>query len=119
MKRVFNANLLYRRASLIIYDIAAVALTSFLAIAMRYEFVLMDIPKHFMTPIIRFLPINIILTLVIFYIFRLYNSLWAFASETELQNLVSACVISTIVDGVGLYLFKVDIRPVPLSYHFR
>ena len=118
MKRVFNANLLYRRASLIIYDIAAVALTSFLAIAMRYEFVLMDIPKHFMTPIIRFLPINIILTLVIFYIFRLYNSLWAFASETELQNLVSACVISTIVDGVGLYLFKVDIRPVPLSYHF-
>lgn len=118
MKRVFNANLLYRRASLIIYDIAAVALTSFLAIAMRYEFVLMDIPKHFMTPIIRFLPINIILTLVIFYIFRLYNSLWAFASETELQNLVSACVISTIVDGVGLYLFKVDVRPVPLSYHF-
>ncbi len=117
-KRVINTQLFYRWTSLVIFDIGAVALTSFLAIAMRYEFVFGDIPKFFMEPIIRFLPINIILSLVIFYIFRLYNSLWAFASETELQNLISACIISTIVDGIGLYFFKIDVRPVPLSYHF-
>lgn len=118
MKRVFNAKLFYRRASLIIYDVAAVLLTSFLAIAMRYEFALDSIPEYFLGTITRFLPFNVILTILIFYLFKLYNSLWAFASETELQNLIAACIISTAVDGVGLYIVRIEAKPVPTSYYF-
>ncbi len=117
-KRIFNIKLLYRKASLIIYDIAAIALSSFLALAMRYEFVLDDIPKHFLGPVVHFLPINIVITLVIFYSFKLYNSLWAFASESELQNLIAACILSTGIDWVGLFFFKTDVKAVPTSYHF-
>ncbi len=118
MKKVFNAKLFYRKASLIIYDIAAVLLASFLALAIRYEFDLNLIPGHFLKPVLHFLPLDVILTIAVFYIFRLYNSLWAFAGENELQNLIVACIIATGVDTIGLFLFRVEARPVPLSYHF-
>lgn len=118
MKKVLNIKKINRITSLVIYDIAAVLLASFLAIAMRYEFELGDIPSHFLNTIIRFLPFNVILTIGIFAMFKLYNSLWAFASETELQNLIMACVVSTFVNGVGMFIVRVEKRPVPNSYYF-
>ncbi len=116
-RKPFNAKLFYRRTCLIIYDIISIALASYVAILWRYDFHLDEIPRHFMQPIERFLPINILLALVIFYFMRLYNSLWAFAGETELQNIVMGCVLSTLVDASGLQLLKVTTRAVPRSYY--
>ena len=70
-----------------------------------------------MRPIELFLPINIPVTLVIFYIMHLYSSLWAFAGETELQNIVVACVISTLLNGIGMQFFKITTQAVPRSYY--
>ncbi|MBP9996386.1 MAG: polysaccharide biosynthesis protein, partial [Lachnospiraceae bacterium] len=118
MKKVVNYKLFYRRTCLIIYDIASVLVASFLAIAMRYEFEFEAIPDYFLETIIRFLPFNVVLTIFLFYVFKLYNSLWAFAGENELQNLIVACICGTAVDGIGLFLVKVEKRPVPNSYYF-
>ena len=117
-KKPFNAKLFYRRTYLIIYDIISVIFSSYIAVLIRYEFHLDTVPEHFLTPINRFLPVNILLTLLIFYIFRLYHSLWAFAGETELQNLVVSCAISALLNSVGLQFFKVSEQPVPKSYYF-
>ncbi len=117
-KKPFNFAKLYRRVGLIIYDVLSIVAASYLAILMRYEFNLDLIPTEFMVPITEFLGINIVLTLVIFYFFRLYHSLWAYAGETELQNLVMACVGSGIFNAVGLQFFKVGRQPVPQSYYF-
>ena len=117
-KKPFNAKLFYRRTYLIIYDIISVIFSSYIAVLIRYEFHLDTVPEQFLTPINRFLPVNILLTLLIFYIFRLYHSLWAFAGETELQNLVVSCAISAVLNSVGLQFFKVSEQPVPKSYYF-
>lgn len=117
-KKPFNVKLFYRRTCLIIYDIISVILASYLAVLIRYEFHVDLIPDHFLEPITRFLPVNIILTLCIFYFFRMYHSLWAFAGETELQNLVVGCVISTVLSSIGLQFFKTTEQPVPNSYYF-
>ncbi len=117
-RKPFNVKLFYRRTCLIIYDIISVILASYLAILARYEFHVDTIPQYFMYPIEMFLPVNIILTLLIFYIFRLYSSLWAFAGETELQNIVLSCVLSTFVDGMGMQFFKASShQAVPKSYY--
>ncbi len=117
-RKPFNVKLFYRRTCLIIYDIISVILASYLAILARYEFHVDTIPQYFMHPIEMFLPVNIILTLLIFYIFRLYSSLWAFAGETELQNIVLSCVLSTFVDGMGMQFFKASShQAVPKSYY--
>ena len=116
--KTFNYQLFFRRASFVIYDVASVLAASFLAISMRFEFEYELIPDYFIDTIIRFLPFNIIFTIIIFYIFRLYHSLWAFAGESELQNVIVACFVSSAVNGVGLYAVKVEARAVPNSYYF-
>ena len=103
-KKTFNYQLLYRRTCLIIYDVISLLFASFFAIALRYEFELNMIPDYFLNTIIRFLPFNIVFTLVIFFCFKLYNSLWAFAGETELQNVIVSCFLSAAINGVGLNL---------------
>lgn len=118
-KKVFNFKILYRRAALIIYDIISVIAASYLALLMRYNFSLKDVPGYFLHSINHFLPIGVILTLVILYLFKMYSSLWAFAGETELQNLVISSVISTVVTGIGLQFFRAEGQiAVPMSYYF-
>lgn len=117
-KKPFNVKLFYRRTCLIIYDIVSIIFSAYMAVLIRYEFHLDMIPEHFLDPITRFLPFNIVLTLLIFYFFRLYHSLWAFAGETELQNLVMSCVISALLNSVGLQFFKTTVQAVPKSYYF-
>ena len=116
-RKPFNAKLFYRRTALIIYDVISIIIASYMAILWRYDFHIDSIPDHFMRPIERFLPINILLTLIIFYIMHLYSSLWAFAGETELQNIVVACTLSTLADSIGLQFFKITAQAVPRSYY--
>lgn len=116
-KKIFNVKLFYRRTCLILYDVISVVLASYMAILWRYDFHLDLIPGHFMRPIEQMLPLNVLATLAIFYAMRLYSSLWAFAGETELQNIVVACSLSTLADGIGLQFFKIAAQAVPRSYY--
>lgn len=118
-KHPFNVKLLYRRTCLIIYDIISVIGASYLALLMRYSFDMSEIPEHFLDPINRFLPLNILITLSVLYLFRMYHSLWAFAGETELQNLVIASCISSVCYSIGIQFFKAEgEQAVPSSYYF-
>ena len=118
-RKPFNVKLFYRRTCLIVYDIISVILASYVALLMRYSFEMSEIPDHFVDPINKFLPINIIITLIVLYLFRMYNSLWAFAGETELQNLVMASVISSGLQAAGIQFFKTPgQQAVPGSYYF-
>ena len=117
-KKPFNVKLLYRRTALMVYDIISIVVASYLSLLIRYDMHVRLIPDYFLEPIERFLPLNIIITMVLFYIFRLYSSLWAFAGEAELQNLVMASFLSGVCSAIGLQFFKADIQPVPKSYYF-
>ena len=117
-KKTFNYQLFYRRACLLVYDVASILGASFFAIGLRYDFELEGIQEFFLETIIRFLPFNIIFTILIFYFFKLYNSLWAFAGETELQNVIVASFLAAAVNGIGLNLVKVEAKAVPDSYYF-
>ena len=86
---------------------------------MRYNFNISEIPSHFMEPINRFLAVNILITLLVLYLFRMYHSLWAYAGETELQNIVISCCISAVCYSVGIQFFKTPgQQAVPGSYYF-
>ncbi len=101
-----------------IYDIISIVASSVLALLIRYEFSYGVIPPQFRTPIERFLPINVVITILLFYVFRLYSSLWAYAGEAELQSIVVSCFLSGLVNLVGLQIFKEGVLAVPKSYYF-
>ena len=117
-KKPFNYQLFYRRTALIVYDIISVIAASYLAILIRYDFDVSTVPAAFLLPIRHFLPIGLVIALFVFYLFRLYHSLWAFAGETELQNLVMACLVTSAVNGAGINLFRMEGKAVPDSYYF-
>jgi len=117
MKRVDMGNykFLTRRLFLIAYDIIAVYLSAVLTLLLRFNLVFADIESRFLDSINAVLPYAIFITIIVFWCFRLYHSLWAFAGVNEMQNVVTACVVSSALQG--LVLFVLDL-PIPNSYYF-
>ncbi len=89
-----NPNLLKtplgRTAALVLMDIMAIMVSSFAALYIRFEFSFRAIQPRFLLNYERTLPFNICLTLLFFVLFRLYRSVWRYASATELVNIVFA-----------------------------
>lgn len=114
-KRALNTKLITRRIFLIAYDIMAVCLSCIVPLWMRYEFHYNDIPGYFIDSVWHMMPFSILLTILVFWVVRLYHSLWAYAGVTEMQNIVIACVVSAVGQGIGLAILK---DPIPRSYYF-
>lgn len=105
LKRIaIDKKLWSRRTFLIMYDVAAIAAAGMLALLSRFNFYYYDIEVQYLDELWRYMPVNIILTVVVFYFFRMYHSLWAYAGVTEMQNVVSACIISAILQMAGILL---------------
>ena len=58
--------------------------------------------------------INIITTLIIFAMFKLYSSLWRYASVQEMFNVVIACVLAACVQSLGMHMMLLSM---PRSYY--
>ena len=114
-KKVIDSKLMIRRFFLLMLDIVIIVVSSWTAIIIRFDFKPGNIDQRFIESIWSYMPINVIVTLLIFNIFRMYKSLWRFAGVIEMLNVFSACVIATGVQLVGLKFLN---YPVPRSYHF-
>ena len=117
----FNRQLSLRRAALIIYDILAVAASMALGLLMRFDMSYKELMSTYdadiwIDSIWQYLPIAVISTVVIFYLFRMYHSLWTYAGIPEMGSLIGACLCSGIAQFVGMQL--VMRRTVPRSYYF-
>ena len=109
-----NSQILHRRIVLIIFDIMTVCVSSVIPLWLRF----IDeetIPDICMGSAWDFLLINIVITLIVFYLFKLYQSLWAFAGPTEAQNIVAACFLCAVLNYGGMKLLHF---PIPRSYFF-
>ncbi len=110
-----NYKIISRRIFLVAYDTVTASLSAIAALWLRYEFRYEDIAPEFLDSVIQFMPFSICITIGVFYFLRLYHSLWAFAGVTEMQNVVAACMVSSALQGVGLYVLGYS---VPRSYYF-
>lgn len=63
---------------------------------------------------LQYFWVNMIVTIVIFFIMHLYNSLWEYASVQELLNVVIACLLSAAIQSLGMHMFQWNM---PRSYY--
>lgn len=113
-KLFYNNQLFLKKLLLIIYDIAAVTVAGILALLVRFELEPSQIPQQFLESYRKYNWIMIIVTLLVFYVFRLYSSLWTYAGAVELMNIVLA---SCLVGGFQIiYYALIDVR-MPRSYY--
>lgn len=75
---------------LVLADILIVLISYFMALLLRFDFVFSSIPEEYLMGYLWSMPFWIISTIVIFYICRLYHSIWRLASVAELQMILIA-----------------------------
>lgn len=107
--------LLYRRLFLITYDMIAVIISGMIALAIRYDLDWWNITPEFMDSVLKYIPFNIVTMLVVFYILRLYHSLWEYASVTEMQNSVAGSFLVALFQFIGMHILGYR---TPRSYPF-
>ena len=99
---------------LFVLDIMAITTASFTALSMRFEFHFRMVDSQYIDSLYRYMPVNIISTIIIFFLLRMYTSLWKYASVRELSNVVIASILSGVVQLIGMfYLLR---WPMPRSY---
>ena len=110
---------------LIVYDAAAVTLSYFLALLVRFDFHFSMIPLYYFEPWKCFSPFYAALCILVFWRLRLYRSIWRFASFRELERITLASIITSIIHifGIGIViriLAQTTYNPfsrMPISYY--
>lgn len=98
------------------YDVVAILASSALGLLMRFYFDYESISNPMWIEYIwYYLPINIVTTIIIFYLFHLYQSLWTYAGVAEMASTITACILSSIIMTVGMLLLHYNM---PRSYYF-
>ena len=118
IKRPFNAQKALRVACLVLADLILINLSAFLALYIRFEF---DFRQLYATTFLRdmliYAGINSACTILIFHILKLYNSLWEFASVSELVRITLGCFFSAVFYMVGMFMLHLTVpRSFPAIY---
>lgn len=114
IKFIKDKKLFLRRLFLIVLDIILINVSAYTALLVRFDFSLAQIPTYYAEAVLSYALINSITTIIVFALFRLYNSLWRYAGIDELVNIIFACLISGVLQFIGMF-FIFDIH-VPRSY---
>ena len=110
--------LLIRVIFLIALDILVINLSAFWALYIRYEFDYAAMAASgFLDTLALFAIPNTLLTLALFWLLHLYNSLWGFAGADELIHIFIAAVLSAAVQSAVIMPGLVELpRSFPVLY---
>lgn len=109
---------------LIIYDAFVVNFSYLLALWFRYDCNISELLNGFVSetdaPIhfdawIRFAPIYTVFCLIVFWLFKLYNSVWTFASYREFFSVAYTSFITFVFHFVAI---TVVFNRMPMTYYF-
>lgn len=92
------------RVLMVVFDIIFINLSSFLAVWLRFNMQIEGADRIYLNSVKEVMVLNTVITLAIFVVFRLYTSLWRFASVKELINVIEACLLSVLMN-VFIYFF--------------
>lgn len=101
-----NKQLIIRRFGLVVIDILSVALATYLSLIARFDF---D-PSFVQGSVYgqtawNYLPYSIVITILLFWAFHLYQSLWQYAGTPEIINIFLSCVFSAISQMIIVHMF--------------
>lgn len=99
---------------LVAYDAFVMAASYFFALWIRFDFHMTQIPQTYLVSWISFTPIYIVVSFFVFWKLHLYQSIWRFASYTELKKVICGSVITAVLHTVGITLL---FRRMPISYY--
>ena len=89
---------------LFIYDYFVVVGSYFLALWLRYDGIFSRIPRVYLNPYLQYIWVHAAISIVIFWLFKGYRSVWRFASYIELFRLVVSSCVSCLAHFIMMRL---------------
>ncbi|MCH5187485.1 MAG: polysaccharide biosynthesis protein [Oscillospiraceae bacterium] len=99
---------------LAVYDIIAVNSAYILALWLRFDCTTSAIPKDMLKSCLHFAPIYTVFCIVVFWFFRMYKSIWRFASYSELIRSIAVTIITSVFHIAAITLL---FQRMPISYY--
>ena len=99
---------------MMIYDFVAVCGAYFLALWLRFDGVYSEIPITVIRAYNRFILPCAGGSIIVFLLFRMYSSMWRFASFTELARTTVGSIVSSLLHTLLITLL---VKRMPLSYY--
>ena len=107
MKRFLDKQWVKHSALVLFADIVIVYVSFFLALLFRFDLSFGNIPKYYLSRYLWIMPLWCLITCVVFYIFKLYHSIWDYVSIDEgilMMKAYAVLIASFIVTKVVLNL---------------
>lgn len=95
----------------VVIDMFTLIISSIFSVWLRFDFGF--VPEPYLVNAYQYIIIDFLIILIIFLIFKLYTSVWRYASVLELMNIISACSLSELI--MAIYKIKFNIY-MPRSY---
>lgn len=99
---------------LMVCDFLTIHLSYFLALWIRFDCVYSAIPEHYLNPYLHFITVYALGAIVVFWGFRMYRSMWRYASYGELVRTFCGSVTASLIH---IFLIKLLYGRMPLSYY--
>ena len=110
-----SKKMIYRILLLMLADMIIITVAGPLAIYMRYNWLFEPRAIEFIENIFKYLPWNLLISIGIFMLCRLYQGIWKYASASDLVNILIACLCSAASQFLGMKLLGLEF---PRSYPF-
>lgn len=94
-------------------DVLAIYLASFAGLFIRFDMSVAKIPLVYSEAAANYLPYYIIATLLVFFLSRMYSTMWSVAGAQEVLHIVGACALASLIQIAGMMLLE---HRVPRSY---
>jgi len=99
---------------LVLYDIFAMNFAYFFALWIRYDCKFSNIDQVYLYSWAKFSFVYTIFSLIVFCSLKLYQSIWRFASYSELTKLLVASGITAVFHTIGITIF---VHRMPITYY--
>lgn len=102
------------RLLLMVYDFIAVIVSFGIALWLRFDCKVTSVEPQYFTTYTKTIIIYALFCLVVFWLLRLYKSIWRFASYSELMRVILATVVTGVIYTGSLLIFNLHM---PVSYY--
>lgn len=115
LERYLPKNKRIRMLILIFIDACVIALASFFSLYVRFDLRVDKIPVEYIQTLLKYLPYHIAATIGVFFLFRMYSTMWSVAGIQEVIHILEACGLASLIQIAGMVVFQFK---APRSYYF-
>ena len=109
-----NTKWLVRALFICFLDVLSILGAYFFALLLRHDFLFSTIDERFLTGYLESMPLWCLLTVAVFYVCRLYHSIWRQVSISELETIMRAYLLLIPIYYVAANLIGLEM---PRSYY--